>query len=59
MTDESEQDDDSEEEVKAPVKKSTKQRAGVSAEVYGENNKKENFVAPVVPKSDDIKQRLK
>ena len=59
MTDESDQDDDSEEEVKAPVKRSNKQRAGVSAEVFGANNKKEDFVAPVVPKSDDVKQRLR
>ena len=55
MTDESEQEDDSEEEVKAPVKRSNKQRAGVSAEVFGANNKKEDFAAPVVPKSDDVK----
>ena len=56
VTDESEQDDESEEEEKAPVRKAkTKQRAGVSAEVFGENNKKEDFTAPVVPKSEDVK----
>ena len=56
VTDESDQDDESEEEeVKKPAKNPKKQRAGVSAEVFGENNKKEDFKAPVVPKSDDVK----
>ena len=51
-TDESEPEDDSdEEETKAPVKRPAKARAGVSAEVFGEHNKKEDFTPPVVPKS--------
>ena len=27
--------------------------------MFGANNKKEDFEAPVVPKSDDVKQRLR
>jgi len=37
----------------------SKARASVSAEAYGEWNAKKAFVAPVVPKSDQQKQRLK
>ena len=60
MTDESDQDDESdEEEVKAPVKRPVKQRAGVSAEVFGEHNKKEDFTPPVVPKSEETKEKLR
>ena len=36
-----------------------KQRAGVSAEVFGEHNRKENFVPPVFPKTDEQKTQLK
>lgn len=36
-----------------------KQRAGISAEVFGEFNKKEDFVPPVFPKSEEAKQVLK
>lgn len=36
-----------------------KARGGVSAEVYGEANPKKAFVAPVVPKTDEQKERLK
>jgi len=36
-----------------------KARASVSAEAYGEWNTKKAFVAPVVPKTDEQKQRLK
>lgn len=35
-----------------------KGRAGVSAEVYGANNKKEPFVPKVIPKSDEAKKRI-
>ena len=50
---ESDEDDEEsdEEEVKQPVKRSNKQRAGVSAEVYGDWNKKSDFVPPVHTKS--------
>lgn len=47
--------EESDEEVEdiQPKKKNIKaQRKGVSAEVYGEFNKKENFTPKVVPKSD-------
>jgi len=33
-------------------------RSGVSAEVYGEFNKKESFTAKVIPKSEDTKTRI-
>ena len=36
-----------------------KQRAGVSAEVFGEHNRKEDFVPPVYPKTDEQKTQLK
>lgn len=35
-----------------------KGRAGVSAEVYGEYNKKEDFHPRVIPKSEDTKKRI-
>lgn len=34
-------------------------RAAVSAEVYGQFNKKENFKSRVIPKSEDQIQRIK
>ena len=58
-TEESEQSDDEEEEKVAPVRRPMKQRAGVSAEVFGEHNRKENFVPPVFPKSEEVKAQLK
>lgn len=49
-----------EEEKTAPVKQAgKKQRAGVSAEVFGEWNKKEDFTPPSHPKSDTTKDRLR
>ena len=58
-TEESEESD--EEEEKQPVIKSRpiKQRAGVSAEVFGDHNKKENFVPPYFPKSEEVKHLLR
>lgn len=42
-----------------PKKKNIKQqRAGVSAEVYGQFNKKEDFVAKVIPKSEATREKL-
>ena len=52
-TEESEQSDEEEEKEAAPVRRPMKQRAGVSAEVFGEHNRKENFVPPVFPKTDE------
>mmetsp|Transcript_46741 Transcript_46741/g.123520 ORF Transcript_46741/g.123520 Transcript_46741/m.123520 type:complete len:402 (-) Transcript_46741:140-1345(-) len=37
----------------------SKARGGVSAEAYGEYNKKKDFVAPVIAKTDEQKERLK
>lgn len=52
----SEQSEDEEEEDIQPKKKNIKaQRQGVSAEVYGNWNKKGDFEAKVVPKSEDTK----
>lgn len=39
--------------------KKTAKRSGVSAEVYGNFNKKEDFVARVIQKSEDQKQKIK
>ena len=39
--------------------KKTSKRTGVSAEVYGEFNKKENFVARVIPKTQEQINRIK
>jgi hypothetical protein len=32
---------------------------GISAEVYGQHNKKEDFQPKVIPKSDDTKDKLR
>ena len=54
-TETEESDDESEEEeVKVPVKP-RKQRAGISAEVFGAHNKKEDFRPPVFHKTDEQK----
>lgn len=60
-TEESADSQESEEEEKqAPVKpRAVKQRKGISAEVFGENNRKEDFVPPVFPKSAEAKEQLK
>lgn len=59
-TESSEEDESEEEEAKAPAKKAgKKQRAGVSAEVFGEHNKKGDFKPPVVPKSEETKNKLR
>jgi len=56
-TDESDEDSQ-EEEVKVPTKP-RKQRQGISAEVFGANNRKEDFRPPVFPKSEEQKNLLK
>ena len=57
---ESEDDEESDDEEEAkPVKRSNKQRQGVSAEVYGEYNKKSDFVAPVHDKPQETKDKLR
>jgi cAMP-dependent protein kinase regulator len=33
-------------------------RQGVSAEVYGDWNKKDNFIPPVIPKSEETKLKI-
>ena len=58
---ESSHDEDSDEEVEPVVQKkevSKKQRAGVSAEVFGQYNKKEDFVPKVISKSTETKAKL-
>ena len=40
------------------AKKERKVRAGVSAEVYGEHNKKSDYKAKVFEKSDEQKDRI-
>lgn len=60
---ESEEEDDEDDEPPPDFYKNQdgppKARASVSAEAYGEWNAKKAFVAPVIPKSDQQKQRLK
>lgn len=58
VTDESEPESDESEEEK-PKKVAKKQRAGVSAEAYGAHNKQEEWKPIVVPKANDVKQRLR
>ena len=58
-TPESEQGSSDEVDDIQPKKKNiTKQRQGVSAEVYGAFNKKADFVPKVVEKSDETKEKL-
>lgn len=60
---ESEEEDDEDEEPPPDFFKSQDQigkaRASVSAEAYGEWNTKKAFVAPVITKTDEQKERLK
>lgn len=44
---------------KTAGKKETKARAGVSAEVYGEHNKKEDFKGRVIKKSADERTKIR
>ena len=53
-TEESDDEASEEEEVKQPTKP-RKQRAGISAEVFGEHNKKGDFVPPVFQKTPEVK----
>ena len=50
-----------EDEIRTIVNKTEykNMRTSVSAEVYGDHNKKENFVPPVIQKSDEIKTFIK
>jgi len=65
--DEQEDAEDDEEDEEPPegffermeTTKSNKARASVSAEAYGEWNMKKSFVAPLISKTDEQKQRLK
>ena len=61
---ESESEDDEDSQLgdlsKNPMKpKKIAPRTGVSAEVYGQFNKKEDFVARIIPKTDEQIQRIK
>lgn len=57
-SEEDEESGDEVEEIQPKKKNIKKQRAGVSAEVYGEFNKKGDFVAKVIAKSDETKEKL-
>lgn len=54
-----EEEDDEVHEVQPKKKNIKAQRAGVSAEVYGQWNKKGDFIPKVVPKSQETKTKLK
>jgi cAMP-dependent protein kinase regulator len=54
----SEEDEDDFEEDANPVRRATGPRAAVSAEVYGEWNKKEDFHPRVIPKSEGQRARI-
>ena len=56
---ESENEDDEDPQLKKPIKIKKIQRKGVSAEAYGQFNKKEDFVARIIPKSEKQIQRIK
>ena len=57
---ESSEDDESDEEIKVDKKPvSRKARQGVSAEVFGQYNKKEDFVPKVIDKTQETKDKLK
>ena len=61
---ESESEDDEDSQLgdlsKNPIKpKKIAPRTGVSAEAYGQFNKKEDFVARIIPKTDEQIQRIK
>ena len=66
--DEDDDEDEEEEEAddrlsklqkkKEQRKNQTAGRSGVSAEVYGKNNQKQDFEPPVVPKSEEAKARI-
>ncbi|MCQ2819885.1 MAG: cyclic nucleotide-binding domain-containing protein [archaeon] len=57
--DEEENDAEFEAKLKKKIQKGPNKRAGVSAEVYGEYNKKEDFKARVIPKSEEQIQKIK
>ena len=59
--DDAEQDEEFEKKLKKKLggKGKPKVRGGVSAEVYGQFNKKEDFKARVIPKSEDQILRIK
>nr|AET50839.1 hypothetical protein [Eimeria tenella] len=57
--DSNEGDDDVVDDLPVPsAKAQAKNRQSVSAEAYGEWNKKTNFVAPVHPKTPEVKERI-
>ena len=58
VTTEEDESDDEAEEIQPKKKNIKKQRQGVSAEVYGEYNKKENFVPKVIAKTEAQKQSI-
>lgn len=57
-SDEDEDEDYVEELPMASKAKTQKMRSSVSAEAYGVHNKKEDFVAPIVEKTDEVKNEI-
>merc|ERR1712150_181272 len=47
------------EEYRKPMAQMARMRQSVSAEAYGEWNKQKAFAAPVIPKTEDQRKRLK
>lgn len=58
-SDESDEINELPEEIKKPAKELGKCRRSVSAEAFGEWNKKKSFIPPIVTKSDEQKDRLR
>ena len=42
-----------------PIKKDKGPRSSISAEAFGTFNKKENFKPIIIPKNDQVKQKIK
>ena len=59
QSEDDEEDSKLEDLTKNPVKKKIAPRAGVSSEAYGKYNKKEDFVARKIPKTEEQIKRIK
>ncbi len=59
QSEDDDEDDKIEDLPKNPVKKKVAPRTGVSSEVYGKYNKKEDFVARKIPKTEEQIKRIK
>lgn len=52
-------DDDYVEDLPLPIRKDKGPRSSISAEAFGSFNKKENFKPRIIPKSEQVKQKIK